>query len=274
VAEFGYRFTGSSDLYESTGRTPSASINFITAHDGFTLADLVSYEQKHNEANGEDNRDGSDDNGSWNGGVEGPTDDPDIQALRRRQQRNLLATLMLSQGVPMVLGGDEIGRTQQGNNNAYCQDNEIGWLDWSLVEANADLLRYWRLLLAFRRANPTLWQPDFYTATPIRPGVPDVAWHGTRLHAPGWDDPQARALACTLGGPAGAADLHVMMNMHWEPLDFDVPALDGRMWTQAIDTALPAGQDIRDPGSEPAVPGGTYRVQARSIAVLASRPSG
>ena len=146
-----YRLSGSSDLYEGSGRRPFASINFVVAHDGFTLRDLVSYDQKHNEANKEDNKDGSDDNQSWNCGVEGPTDDPAIRELRARQQRNMLAILLLSQGVPMICGGDEIGRTQNGNNNAYCQDNDISWLDWSLLETNKALLEFSRMLIALRR---------------------------------------------------------------------------------------------------------------------------
>src|SRR5207248_9895201 len=144
LGEFAARITGSSDLYESSGRRPFASINFVTAHDGFTLQDLVSYNEKHNEANGEDNRDGTDDNRSWNCGVEGPTDDPDVLALRATQRRNFLATLILSQGIPMIVGGDEMGRTQQGNNNAYCQDDEISWYDWSLAETNADQVEFTR----------------------------------------------------------------------------------------------------------------------------------
>src|SRR3954468_5146374 len=165
VAEFGYRFTGSSDLYEGTGRTPSASINFITAHDGFPLADLVSYDSKHNDANGEDNRDGTDDNRSWNGGVEGPTDDAEIVALRRRQQRNFLCTLLLSQGVPMLLGGDEIGRTQGGNNNAYAQDNESSWYDWDAVDA--DLLEFTTRLMALRREHPVFRRRKWFQGRPI-----------------------------------------------------------------------------------------------------------
>ena len=156
VAPFASRFTGSSDLYEADGRHPSASINFITAHDGFTLADLVSYNQKHNEANGEGNRDGTDDNRSWNCGVEGPTDDPEIIALRERQQRNFLATLLLSQGVPMLLAGDEMGRTQNGNNNAWCQDNEISWVDWEPDESRTQLLEFTQRLLELRREHPDL----------------------------------------------------------------------------------------------------------------------
>ncbi len=146
-------------------------------------------------------------------------------------------------------------------------------MDWSLAEANTDLLRFWRLLLGFRKANRTLWQPEFFTGGTGGRGVPDLTWHGTRLSTPDWHDPQARALACTLGGIGDDPDLHVMMNMYWQPLDFEVPVLDGRVWTQVIDTALPAGQDIRDPGTEPVVAGTSYQVQGRAITVLASRPA-
>jgi isoamylase len=266
------RLSGSADLYQARGHRPTNSVNFIACHDGFTLADLVAYNGKHNEANGESNRDGLDDNLSWNCGTEGPTDDPDIRALRTRQIKNFATLLLLSRGVPMLVAGDEIGRTQRGNNNAYCQDNEIGWFDWSLAEANTELLRFWRLLLAFRRTNRTLWQPEFYTGLPGERGVADLAWHGTRLSTPDWTDPGGRALACTLGGVQDDPDLCVLMNMYWEPLDFELPVIEGRHWAQALDTALPAGADIREPGREAAVTGATYQVAGRAIAVLASRP--
>ncbi len=178
LGEFASRLTGSSDLYEDTGRRPSASINFVTAHDGFTLADLVSYNEKHNEANGEDNRDGESHNRSWNCGVEGRTDDPDVLALRARQQRNILATLLLSQGTPMIAHGDEIGRTQNGNNNVYCQDNELSWMDWSLAETNADLLEFTRTVIALRTEHPVFRRRRFFEGRPIRSGEQsrDIAW--------------------------------------------------------------------------------------------------
>src|SRR5690349_14076871 len=178
LGEFASRLTGSSDLYEATGRRPSASINFVTCHDGFTLADLVSYNEKHNEANGEDNRDGESHNRSWNCGVEGPTDDPDILALRGKQMRNIMGTLMLSQGTPMISHGDEIGRTQQGNNNAYCQDSELSWMDWSLCEKNADLLEFTRRVTKFRKEHSVFRRRRFFEGKPIRRGdqVRDIAW--------------------------------------------------------------------------------------------------
>ncbi|HVL27108.1 MAG TPA: glycogen debranching protein GlgX [Acidimicrobiales bacterium] len=185
LAEMGYRLTGSSDLYQADGRRPIASINFVTAHDGFTIRDLVSYNDKHNEANGEDNRDGSDDNRSWNCGVEGETDDPAVLALRRRQQRNFLATLLLSQGVPMMLGGDEMDRSQQGNNNAYCQDNELTWFDWDLDPEAEELLRFTRRVIALRREHPVFRRRSFFQGRPI---------HGTDLADIGWFGPDGKEM--------------------------------------------------------------------------------
>ena len=273
IGEVAVRVGGSADLYEGRRHRPTNSVNFVDCHDGFTLADLVSYDQKHNWANGEGNRDGNDDNMSWNCGAEGPTGDSAVIALRGRQVRNLATLLMISRGVPMFVAGDEVGRTQQGNNNAYCQDNEIGWYDWNLAAENDGLLRFWQRLIAFRGAHPALRRPQFYTGAPDERGVPDVAWHGTRLGAPDWADPQARALACTIGGRAGAPDLHVMMNMFWEPLGFDLPDLPGRRWARAVDTALPSPADIADPGTEQAIGASTYLVTDRSMVVLVSQPA-
>jgi glycogen operon protein len=190
VGEFASRFTGSSDLYQSDGRRPFASINYVTCHDGFTLADLVSYERKHNDANGEANRDGTDDNRSWNCGVEGPTDDPAVLELRARQRRNLLATLVLSQGVPMLLAGDELGRTQQGNNNAWCQDNELSWVDWQLDGADEELHAFTRGLVALRRRHPVFRRASFLTGTAGSSGLPDVWWFradGRRMTRRDWE---------------------------------------------------------------------------------------
>jgi isoamylase len=202
VAQFASRFTGSSDLYQSDGRAPFASINFITAHDGFTLRDLVSYNQKHNEANGEGNKDGTDDNRSWNLGVEGPTDDPEINALRARQQRNFLATLLLSQGAPMLLGGDEFSRTQGGNNNAWCQDNELSWFRWN--EADPDLLDFTRRLIALRRAHPVFRRTTFLSGHEVKgSGLPDVWWFrpdGRRMTQKDWQRQDAHTLGVFLNG--------------------------------------------------------------------------
>jgi isoamylase len=204
VAEMGYRLTGSSDLYKDDGRRPYASINFVTAHDGFSLADLVSYNGKHNEANGEDNRDGTDDNRSWNCGVEGPTDDPDVLELRRRQQRNFLATLMVSQGVPMLLGGDEMGRSQGGNNNAYCQDNEISWQHWDLGDADADLLDFTRHLIALRRSHPVFHRRRFFQGRPIHgSGLADIGWFrpdGAEMTEEEWTSGRVQSIGMFLNG--------------------------------------------------------------------------
>ncbi|TPW12120.1 MAG: glycogen operon protein GlgX, partial [Halothiobacillaceae bacterium] len=191
--------SGSSDLYKDDGRLPINSINFITCHDGFTLYDLVSYNHKHNELNGEDNRDGHNDNLSWNCGVEGATNAPEVEALRRQQAKNLMALLFLSQGVPMLLSGDEMLRTQRGNNNAYCQDNELSWFNWNLLEKNQEMWRFTQQIIAFRRRNPSLRRSRFLTGTP-RPGAtqPDIRWHGPRLNDPLWNDPDAQMLAFTL----------------------------------------------------------------------------
>ena len=249
IGEFATRFAGSADLYGTRGRRPTASVNLITVHDGFTLRDLVSYDDKHNQANGEDNRDGTDDNRSWNCGTEGPTDDPDILALRARQSRVMLTTLMLSFGVPLMLGGDELGRTQQGNNNAYCQDNQITWIDW----ANADtaLLEYATDLIEFRRVHPAFRRRRFLTG--IEAG--ELQWFtpaGTPMDGADWADPNARAIAIYLNGsddPDRAEDgtflvdddFLVLVNSWWEPLDFVLPQTrPDAQWRAEIDSYDPA----------------------------------
>ena len=267
------RIAGSSDLYQSSRRPPLASVNFITCHDGFTLKDLVSYNAKHNEANGEQNRDGSNDNLSWNCGVEGETDDRAIEALRQRQIRNLAVILLVSQGVPMILAGDEAGRTQQGNNNAWCQPNEISWLNWERVAANEPLRRFWKLLIDFRKSHRTLRRDRFFDGTRNERGVPDVQWHGCLIGAPGWSDGSSRVLSFTLGGFEGDPDLHVILNMDEQSLDFELPAVEARGWRRAFDTALPAPDDASEPGAEPRVADDrVYRAGGRSAAVLVSAP--
>ena len=274
------RIAGSADLFQDDGELPINSINFITAHDGFTLNDLVSYDHKHNEANGEGNRDGSDDNLSWNHGAEGETDDPAIHALRDRQVRNALSLLLLSQGVPMLLMGDEARNTQHGNNNAYCQDNGVSWLDWDRVAANADLVRFASQLIGFRQRHPNLHRTTWFRGRRNERDLPDIAWHGCRLDSPGWSDPESRVLAFTLAGfPAvdpqegvdDDVDIHVMINMEGQDLDFDVPPLATRRWFRAIDTARPAPADITARGEEEPFDGVTCRVRDRSIVVLISR---
>ncbi len=266
------RLCGSDDLY--AGRGPLHSINFLCCHDGFTLNDLVSHNEKHNEANGEGNRDGSDSNYSWNCGVEGPTDDPDVLRLRRQQARNLMATLMISQGVPMILGGDEFLRTQQGNNNAWCQDNPLSWVDWTLPHRNADFLRFTRMMIAIRRAHPALRRRTFFSA---EGGPPEILWHGVEPSRPDFG-PGSRALAFALDGrrtdrPAMVdRDIYVAVNASPEPMEFRIPAApSGRPWRRAVDTALPSPDDIIEEDRRPPVPvPGTYTVRGHAMLILIS----
>jgi isoamylase len=278
LGEFAYRFTGSSDLYEGTGRRPLASVNFVTAHDGFTLTDLVSYNEKHNEANGEEGRDGSDDNRSWNCGAEGPTDDPQILALRARQRRNLLTTLLLSQGVPMLLGGDELGRTQGGNNNAYCQDNEISWFDWANVDE--ELLEFAAALVRLRLDHPIFHRRRFFQGRPIRGsgGLSDIAWlrpDGQEMTDEDWDVSYARSLAVFLNGeaipdpdPRGnriVDDSFVLLfNAHFEPMQFVLP--DGR-WEGSAREIIRTGIGMLDDGPI-RKSGDQVNVDARELVVL------
>lgn len=265
------RISGSPDIYSYSKHLPVNSINFITCHDGFTMNDLVSYNRKHNNDNGENNNDGISNNLSWNCGFEGETEDPDIENLRLRQIKNLAAILLLSKGVPMILGGDEIRRTQKGNNNAYCQDNEISWFDWELAEKNKDLFRFYRLMIAFRKANSILHQgASFFDGSINKRGLKDIAWHGCELNNPGWDDPEGRVLAFTIGGIGDEPDLHIMMNMYWEALPFQIPKVKGRKWFRAIDTFIPSPDDISESGSEILINDPSYIVNGRSIVVLIS----
>ena len=273
VPELATRLGGSSDLYQANLRQPINSINFVTCHDGFTLWDLVSYDQKHNQANCEHNRDGSDGNLSWNCGIEGPTDDADILALRRRQAKNLLVLLFLSQGIPMLLAGDEVLRTQGGNNNAWCQDNEIGWFDWSLLERNRDMLRFVKGLIVFRKRHPSLRRRHFLSGRPAQGSdQPDVTWHGQELGQPNWNDPEARTLAFTLA-PVGVAEaaLHVMINMSRGARRFALPPAHGASWHLALDTGLPSPDDIAEPGEQLAIGTRDCLVCSRCIRVLEAR---
>jgi glycogen operon protein len=264
LAEFGSRFTGSSDLYQGTARRPYASVNFITAHDGFTLRDLVSYNHKHNEANGEDNRDGENHNRSWNCGVEGPTDDPGILALRARKVRNFLATLLLSQGVPMICGGDEIGRTQQGNNNAYCQDNELSWYDWE--QADQKLLHFTARMIELRQQHPVFCRRRWFQGRAIRGSeVSDIGWFtpaGVEMSDQDWQAGFAKSLGVFLNG-AGIPTMdeqgervlddsfYVMFNAHQDAMDFALPeAKWGTRWTVILDTNEPTDHlDEEEEGS-------------------------
>lgn len=271
ISEVAARIAGSADLYSE--RRPANSINFITCHDGFTLYDLVSYNSKHNEANGEDNRDGNNDNMSWNCGVEGETSDLTVSALRRQQVKNLLAILMLSRGVPMLLFGDEVLRTQHGNNNTWCQNNEISWFDWRLTKHNADTLRFTRELIALRRRHACLTCNRFYTGEQVSGrNIPDIAWHGVYLNEPLWHDDQARVLACTIAGLSeNEEDLHLIFNMSDQILDAPLPAMDGRQWHCALDTALDSPADVIE--QERQIPLGelVYRVNPRSVVALEAR---
>ncbi|RPI47384.1 MAG: glycogen debranching enzyme GlgX, partial [Betaproteobacteria bacterium] len=270
VGEVATRIAGSSDLYEPNGELPVNSVNFVTCHDGFTLWDLVSYNEKHNEANGDENRDGSNDNVSWNGGIEGDTDDPAILALRRRRAKNFLAVLLLSQGVPMLLAGDEVLRTQHGNNNAYCQDNETSWFDWRLVEKHAGMLRFVRALIGLRRRHRSLRRRRFLTGRPARgASVPDIAWHGERLGEPPWHDGNARVLAFTLAGASDEeAPLHVMLNMSDAPVAMGLPDPAYGRWALVLDTALDPPNDAAPAGAPLGIVRDRYELQARSVAVL------
>lgn len=271
---------GSASLFESNNATPINSVNFINAHDGFTLNDLVSYNWKHNEANGEGNRDGIDDNLSWNCGIEGETDDPEVEALRVRQIKNFATILFFSQGVPMFVAGDEVRRSQRGNNNAYCQDNEISWFDWTLLEKNREIYRFIKMMIVCRKHHSHLRRTGFFAGKVNSRGLADISWHGCRLYSPGWYDPSSRVLAFTFGGfakeedVAEEVDVHVMLNMEWEDLDFDIPPVQGRSWYKVVDTAAPSPEDIvedfANPGEHRAVAGGVYRVKNRSAVVLIS----
>ena len=268
------RLAGSSDLYKASGRKPYHSINFVTCHDGFTLADLVAYNTKHNEANGEENRDGTGENFSWNCGGEGPTTNARVLALRGQQTRNFLAILFLSQGTPMLLAGDEMGRTQRGNNNAYCHDNEISWIDWRLLDQNAGIHRFTKLLIQFRKAHPVLRRDEFLTGYGSAGSPrPDVSWHGVQVGAPDFGT-DSRSLAMQLAGehaPQLDDDVYLAMNSWVDDLDFELPAPPpGCVWLRVIDTAEASPRDIAEPGSEEKVPGSTIRVRAFSCVVLRS----
>jgi isoamylase len=276
LGELASRFTGSSDLYQDDGRRPSASINFVTCHDGFTLADLVSYERKHNEANLEDDADGSDDNRSWNCGVEGPTGDPEVNELRARQQRNFLATMLLSQGVPMLLGGDESGRTQGGNNNAWCQDNETSWLDWELDTPRERLLSFSRRLIALRRRHPVFRRSHFLTGEAVNgSGLPDVWWFrpdGRRMTRNDWAG--GSALGVFLNGdeiPDLTADgrrvvddsFLVLLNARAESIDFRLPPMRfGRRWVLELSTEDPDAAGVDYPARA------DIRIESRSLVLL------
>ncbi|MGB0124571.1 MAG: glycogen debranching protein GlgX [Silvibacterium sp.] len=279
LSDLGYRLTGSSDLYQHDGRRPYASINFITAHDGFTLRDLVSYNEKHNEANGENNQDGTDDNNSWNMGAEGPTENSEINIARSRQMRNLLATLLLSQGVPMISGGDEIGRTQQGNNNAYCQDNEISWYDWTETEEKDSLLEFTSRLIELRRNHPNLRRRKFFQDQEIRSSS-NLSWYGTdgkELDPRAWESDWVRTLGMMLNGQTLAVSdelgnpviddsFLLLLNAHHEPVDFTLPPTpEGGRWKCCLKTS-----DLGNPFKS-STPRKRIKLAGRSLILLCER---
>jgi isoamylase len=286
LGDFASSFTGSSDLYQGDTRRPTASINFVTAHDGFTMADLVSYNEKHNEDNGEDNNDGESHNRSWNCGAEGPTDDVEILDLRARQHRNLLLTVLLSQGVPMLLGGDELGRSQGGNNNAYCQDNEISWYGWDAVDAS--LLEFSRKLIAFRRGHAVFRRRRWFQGKSIRGHAseghaPDIAWlrpDGKQMSDADWDDAFARSVGVFLNGQAIPSpdrqgrrivddSFLILLNAWWEPIEWVLPGPDlGAGWHELADSASGTFDEDVDTDADALAPGATLRVEPRSVKIL------
>lgn len=281
LADFATRLCGSSDLYEWSGKRPHASINFVTCHDGFTLHDLVSYDHKHNEANGEDNRDGADDNVSWNCGAEGPTDDPAILEMRRRKMRSMIATVLLSQGVPMLLSGDEIAHTQQGNNNAYCQDNELTWINWDLDSEQRELMQYVSRLIALRRSQPVLQRRLFFNGHVVKEQSREIAWlnqRGEAMRDEDWRDESVRCVGVVLFGDSVDVDEHgeevagdtlllLFHAGHAEPVDFTLPALEEELpWQLVTDTS-----DLHAPACT-FEPGGIYSLQPISVVVLRLAP--
>jgi glycogen operon protein len=266
------RLLGSPQIYGYKKREAEVSVNFVTCHDGFTLNDLVCYNQKHNEANGEDNQDGANDNRSWNCGVEGPTIDPAIEKLRNRQVKNFLTVTLLSLGLPMLSMGDEVRRTQQGNNNAYCQDNESSWFDWTLVAKHGDVRRFVTMVNARRLLRDL-------RAEPLSPSLNEIlrdanrAWHGVKLGQPDWSN-SSHSLAFSAQAPNKELRICAILNAYWEPLEFELPPIDaegGNSWRRWIDTTLDSPQDIVEWETAPTVSGRTYRAGPRSVVILFAR---
>jgi glycogen operon protein len=267
VGRMADRLIGSPQLYGHKEREAEQSVNFVTCHDGFTLNDLVAYDHKHNEANGEDNRDGANDNRSWNCGVEGPTEDPLVEKLRNRQVKNYLTVTLVSLGLPMILMGDEVRRTQKGNNNAYCQDNEISWFDWSLIKKHADVLRFVQLLSARRLLRDDEHERRRTSLTTLLAQA-NKAWHGVKLNQPDWSD-QSRSVALTAEVRKEGLIFHIILNGYWEQLEFELPSVQkGAVWQRWLDTGRESPDDIVAWNEAPAVPGHAYRVESRSVAVL------
>ena len=265
------RIAGSADLFEKSGYGPLNSINYITSHEGFTLNDLVTYNQKHNYENGEGNHDGPDDNFSWNCSIEGPSDSEGVENLRARQIKNFAVILFVSQGIAMISSGDEVRRTQYGNNNAYCQNNPTGWFDWSLIEKNKDMLRFFTKLIEFRKTHDILRRRHYFTGAINARGLKDISWHACEIDKPGFEDNTSRAMAFTLGAANGGCDIHVIMNMYWEPLEFQMPLIARRSWYRVIDTYHSAPFDFTGGEDADAVKTPAVTVNGRSVAVYVSR---
>jgi isoamylase len=269
IGQVASRICGSSDIFEWAGYGPLNGVSYVTCHDGFTLNDVVSYNTKHNEGNFEDS--GDSDNISSNYGVEGATTDPAIENIRERQIRNFLALLFISQGVPMLLGGDECRRTQQGNNNPYIQDNPISWFDWTLPTTHADLVAFTRGMIDFRKRHPALHRHTFFTGQVVADGLKDVDFHGCNLHQPGFNDPNSRVLAITIADPTGAEHIHAIFNMEFSSLPFQLPEVPGRKWFRSVDTVLQAPDTIAAPGSEVLITTDSYFASSRSVVILVSK---
>jgi glycogen operon protein len=277
LRELGHRLSGSADLYGDDGRSPYNAVNFITCHDGFTLNDLVSYNHKHNEQNGEESRDGCNDNHSWNCGAEGETSDPAVLQLRRQQAKNFICYLLFSAGTPMLLGGDELLRTQHGNNNAYCQDNEISWFDWTLVQRNRDFFDFVKKAIRFSRRWPALRRRGFFSGGDSnRDARPDIRWYGTHLDDPRWYDDEARTIAFQLDGAeadrAGDYLLFIIFNADWQEKWVQIPHPGAqRTWYRVVDTSLAAGDDFVPDGEVRLDPADAYIAPPRSSVVLLAR---
>ena len=270
VSRMAARIVGSPDIYSHEVREPEQSINFVTCHDGFTLDDMVSYNHKHNEANGEDNRDGSNDNLSWNCGVEGPTDDPSVEALRNRQVKNFFALELLALGTPMLLMGDEVRRTQRGNNNAYCQDSDVSWFDWNLLKRHGDIHRFVKALNTFRQRRDVVVEGAALSLNQLLRQA-RIDWHGVKLAHPDWRD-NSHSLAFSLESLRARFLFHVILNAYWEPLTFEFPSVPvepGQAWRRCIDTALASPDDINPWNGASAVEQAAYLAQPRSVVLLA-----
>ena len=274
VGELATRLSGSSDLYQPHGRLPINTINFVTCHDGLTLYDLVSYNEKHNEDNGEDNGDGTSENFSCNCGWEGDTNDSLILSLRRRQAKNFMAILLLSQGVPMLLAGDEVLRSQRGNNNAYCQDNELGWFDWTLTEQNKEMFRFVKEMIAFRKRHACLRRKRYLKGEKQEGHhFSDITWHGVKVNEPLWEDPNAQLLAFTLSAVAGSEeDIHVVLNMSDTSEQVELPLIPpNSTWFRAVDTWQDSPADILEPPEQLPLKNSSYTVQPRSVVIFERR---